>query len=237
MKKIIKIFLRLTVIVIFISCTKDKNVVEDEGISTVIKGNVFDYARGIKISGYKIVFVKVSSGCSNWACGLNSEEIKTVYTDNNGDYTISFNYKLKPGESYAFQDLRFETQTQYEGELLSSSSNGIIAGMINTKNFNVWKPIQLNINAQVLNNIHGSLHVRNEKASSNEQFFNIETIVAQNITGIYSLRTRPDTDIKIIFWYYTGTNPVPVLHEKVFNYHTTLDDVNIVYYTVDCSTF
>lgn len=53
MKKTIKIFLRLTVILIFISCTEkeDKYVIEDEGIPTVIKGNVSDHARGINISG------------------------------------------------------------------------------------------------------------------------------------------------------------------------------------------
>lgn len=110
-------------------------------------------------------------------------------------------------------------------------------GIINTRIVNVWKPIQLNVNVQVLNNIHRPLHIRNEKASSGVQFFNVETIVAQNTTGTYSLRTRPDTDIKIVFWYYTGTNPVPVLHEKAFNYHTMLDDINTAYYTVDCSIF
>jgi hypothetical protein len=234
MKRIIKVFLRLTLMLIFISCTKDENIIEDEGIPTVIKGNVSDHAKGINVSGYKIGLVKYWYNCGGWAaCAIDEEETYTAHTDSNGNYTISFNYKLKSGEFYAFKYY----ETQYQNESLSSSNNAIIAGITNIKNINVWKPIQLNINAQVLNNIHSPLHVRNEKVSNGQSFFNIETIVEQNITGTYSLRTRPDTDIEIIFWYYTGTNPTPVLHQKVFYYHTTLDDINTVNYTIDCSTF
>ena len=79
--------------------------------------------------------------------------------------------------------------------------------------------------------------IRNEIDNGNSSFLNTENIYEENITKTYTLRSKPDTDIKIIFWYYTGGNSARTLHEKVFSYHTTLDDVNTLGFTIDCSTF
>lgn len=67
--------------------------------------------------------------------------------------------------------------------------------------------------------------------------FGSENIYEENITKTYTLRSKPNRDIKIIFWYYTGPNSAPILHEKTFSYRTTLADVHTLNYTIDCSTF
>ena len=227
------------IIVIFVlafnllSCSKDETV--DNGISTVLKGNVSDNIRGINISDYKIVLVKKIYVVNGWNSGTAYETISTAYTDVNGDYTITFNYKLKDDESYAFAK-QYYGNPYYPEYLLNG--DGIKAGQINVNNINAWKPITLNLNVQVLNNNNPSLNVRNEIDTSTNSFLNTEFIYEQNITKTYYLRSKPDTDIKIIFWYYTGNGiSVPTLHAKTFLYHTTLDDINTLNYTIDCSTF
>ncbi len=232
MKNSIKIVLSLILILNFQSCSND-DVLEDTGISTVLKGNVSDNIRGIKIEGYKIVLVKSWSSCSNWMCGIESEEIATTYTDSNGNYEIQFDYKSNDGKSYGLLEQYYGFP--YYPEYLQRTS--IVAGEINLININAWKPIKLELNVEVLNNNYGPLHVRNEIDNSDNSFLNTENIYEQNVFDTYSLRSKPDTDIKIIFWYYIGENPVRVLHQKTILYHTTLDDVNTLNFTIDCSTF
>ncbi len=234
MKNTIKLILSLFILII-VSCSPEDEGIKDKGIPTEIRGNVSDNIRGINIVGYKIKLVKNWRSCSNWMCGWVSEEIETVYTDSYGNYTIKFNYKLNEGESYAFEEQYYGTP--YYPEYLPSSSSGVIAGQTNIKNINAWKPIQLKLNLNILNNNFAPLHVRNEIGDSNESFLNTENIYEPNINKSYYLGSRPNSDIKIIFWYYTGSNPVPTLHQKTVLYHTTLEDVNELNYTIDCSTF
>lgn len=91
MRKPIYIFLSFILIVALFSCKKE-NIL----IPTVLTGHVADTIRGTNISGYKIVLVKSREFCANWMCGTNSEEVATAYTDNSGNYSITFNYKLNP---------------------------------------------------------------------------------------------------------------------------------------------
>ena len=233
MKKIKIICFIFVVAFNLISCSDDSEV--DNGIPTILKGHVSDNIRGINISGYKIVLVKsyyVSNGL--WNSGYANEVIATAYTDDNGDYSITFNYKLKEGESYAFYEQYYGNP--YYPEYLPGGM-GIKAGKTNINNINAWKPIALNLNVQVLNNNNPPLKIRNEIDNSTNSFLNTEFIYEQNISKTYYLRSKPNTDIKIIFWYHTGNNPVQELHQKTFLYHTTLDDVNTLNYTIDCSTF
>jgi hypothetical protein len=228
--KQIYIVLGFTVIITLFSCRKEKDV----ALPTVLKGHVADTIRRINISGYKIVLVKSWRYCANWMCGTKSEEVATANTDSNGDYSITFNYKLNPGESYALQEQYYGTPYYPE---YYSGSGGIDAGKINTRNIYVWKPIELRLNVDVSNNNKPPLMIRNELPNSNTALFGTQNIYEQNIKKTYSLRARPNSDIDIIFWYYTGSNPFPVLHQKKFPYRTTLDDVIILNYTIDCSTF
>lgn len=225
----IRIIISSILILSFISCSKE----DDVGVQTVLKGHVSDNIRGINIEGYKIVLVKSWVSCSNFMCGTSSQEIATTYTDENGDYSITFNYKLSEGESYGLSEQYYGTP--YYSEYLSSKR--IVAGKTNIKDINAWRPIELKLDVKVLNNDNAPLHIRNEIVNGDPRLFGTEFIYEQNIHRTYTLRSRPDTDIKIIFWYYTGDNSARTLHEKTMLYHTTLDDVNALSYTIDCSTF
>ncbi len=235
MRKSIYIFLSFTLIVSLLSCSKKEDMGEkDSGVPTVVKGHVSDTTRGITISGCKIVLVKSWRYCANWMCGTKSEEVATTYTDNNGDYSIAFNYKLNPGESYSLQEQYYGTAYYPEN---NSGTRAIVAGKINTIDTYVWRPIELRLTVEVSNNNKPPLMIRNELANSSKTLFGTQNIYEQNIKKTYSLYSRPNSDIDIIFWYYTGSYSAPVLHQKKFAYRTTLDDVITLNYTIDCSTF
>lgn len=228
MRHVLKVVASFVLLSILASCSK-----EDIGVQTVLKGHVSDNIRGINIEGYKIVLVKSWTSCENFKCGVQSEEVATASTDENGDYSITFNYKLKEGERYTLLEQYYATP--YYPEYLSQIE--IVPGMTNVVNINAWKPIELKLNVEVLNNKSGPLRVRNEVYANNSAFLNVESISEENITKTIVLRSKPNSDIKIIFWYYTGPNAYPTLHQKTFLHRTTLDDVNTLSYTIDCSTF
>ncbi len=231
MRKFIYIVLCLTLVLTVISCSKEKD--DKKGIATVIKGHVSDLIRGIDISGYKIVLVKSWPFCANFACGTKTEEVGTAYTNNNGDYTITFNYKLSPGESYVLSEQYYGIP--YYPEYPSGMAE-ITAGSTNIRNIDAWKPIHLRLNVEVLNNNNPSLNVRSEFSVS-KTLDATEFIYEQNIKKAFTLRSKPNSNINIIFWYYTGSNASPVLHQKTIPFRTTLDDVTTLNYTIDCSTF
>lgn len=228
MKHVLRITAYFVLLLTFASCSE-----EDVGVETVIKGHVSDHTRGINIGGYKVVLVKSWEKCENFMCGSRSQEVATAYTDENGDYSITFNYKLQEGERYTFSEQYYGFP--YYPEYLNTID--IAPGKTNTININAWKPVELKLNVTVLNNVNPPLMIRNEIDASNTSFLNTENIYDENISKTYTLRSKPDTDIKIIFWYYTGTNPFLTLHKKTYLYHTTLEDVNTLDYTIDCSTF
>ncbi len=153
MRKPIYIFLSFILIVALFSCKKE-NIL----IPTVLTGHVADTIRGTNISGYKIVLVKSREFCANWMCGTNSEEVATAYTDNSGNYSITFNYKLNPGESYGLQEQYYGTPYYPE---YYSGSDAIVAGKTNTKDIYVWKPVELRLNVDLLNNNYAPLVIGN----------------------------------------------------------------------------
>ena len=131
-------------------------------------------------------------------CGIASEEVATTYTDSNGNYSITFNYKLKEGESYGLEEQYYGTP-YYPEYLPTTMNNGIIAGQTNILNINAWKPIALKLNLNISNNISAPLHVRNEIGNNNQSFLNTENIYEQNISKTYNLRSRPDSDITVSY--------------------------------------
>lgn len=234
MKTLMKILFGIILFQGLFSCSREEEK-EDKGIATIVKGNVSDNIRNIKLVGYKIKFGISSSGCNNWGCGISTQEVATVITDENGDYSFAFDYKLKEGESYTF-----ELDNQYHGANFhnqNNSSGGIIPGNTNVIDITAWKAIALKLNVTVKNNNNPPLIISNEIGSDNSSFLNVENVYEQNSSKIYNLSTKPNSDIRIVFRYYTGTNPTPVMHQKVFYYHTTFDDVNSLDYTIDCSEF
>ena len=226
-----KSFIKLTIFILLLSlgaCLKRLT-----GVKTVLEGHVSDHARGINISGYRIVLIKSWRECRNFACGWVFDEVATAYTNSNGDYSITFNYKAKQGESYTIQE-------QYNGTLYYPEylQNIIIApGKTNMVSINAWKPVVLKLNLEVLNNISKPLTVGNSMAGDNKTLFNTENIYEQNIKKTYNLKTKPGSDIKVMFWYSDRSSSYPVLHRKELLYHTTPDDVYSLDLQIDCSTF
>jgi hypothetical protein len=232
----IKLLLGLALMLNLFSCSK-----EDIGVRTVIKGRVSDQIRGINISGYKICLVKSWRECENFMCGAKFEEIATTYTDENGNYTITFNHKLNAGESYGLLKQYYSYENPYHPEY--TTGTGIAAGVTNTININAWKPVELRLNLEVVNNANAPLMVGNAIDNSSTidnsttMLFNVENIYEQNITKTYVLRSRPNSDIRILFWYHSGNNSSRRMYEKTIPYRTTAEEVNTLSYKIDCSTF
>ena len=216
------------------SCNRDNEIADaDVGIPTTLSGNVYDYIKNENVKGYKIKFVKSWRACSNWMCGLISEEIATTYTDENGNYEIKFNYNLKEGEEYGLEEQYYGTPYVPEYD----KSEGIIAGKNNTLNIKVWQPIKLTVNLNLSNNINKQLVVGNKILNTNSYLFNTEFIYEGNTTKELIFRTKPNSDISIDFWYYENYNsPNPILHRISFPYHTSTDEVSLDF-DIDCSTF
>lgn len=227
----IRLLVCLPLLLHLASCSKE----EDIGVRTTIQGHVSDQIRGIQISGYKVVLVKGWQQCENFMCGYKSEEIAATHTDANGNYAITFNYKLKQGESYGLVKQYYGYENPYYSEFPTGTR--IVAGAANTININAWKPVELRLNLEVVNNANPPLMVGNIIDESSNRFLNTENIYETNVTETYILRSKPDTDIKIIFWYQSGSNSSRRLYEKIIPYRTTAEAVNTLSYKIDCSTF
>ncbi len=214
----------------FVSCKKEN--ITSISIPTVIKGHVEDPIRGINISGYKVVLIKkvgISNGGLLGMEGTRFEKVSEVYTDNIGDYLISFNYKVEPGQDYYLEEQYYGIPYYHES---SSGTGPIVGGETNIINMIAWKPVELKLNVQILNNINKDLRLRVE-FNGNKTLNATEFIYEQNATKTYILRTKPKSSVNIIFWYYTGMG----LHQKIIPFQTTLNELTNVNLTIDCSTF
>ena len=109
---------------------------------------------------------------------------------------------------------------------------------MNIINMTAWKPVELKLNVRVSNNNTPPLNIRNEWATTSERFLNVVSVFQQNINATHILRTRPDTDINIIFYYTVNYGaPNTTLHQRIIPYHSTLDSTTTLDYVIDCSTF
>lgn len=172
--------------------------------------------------------------CADWNCGTDEIENYLTTTDNNGNYSISFNYKLGPGESYATVEQYYGLPYYHE---YSSGSGTLEAGKTNILNYFSWEPVRLSLTITVSNNNKPPLMVRTEYPANNRITFATEDIFELSTTKTVTLKTRPNSDINIIFWYYTGPMSSPVIHQKSFAYRTTQSPVTSLNYNIDCSTF
>lgn len=238
MKTITKPLLCIPLCWLLIAASCKKENITSNGVSTVIKGHVEDPIRGINISGYKIVLIKkvgISYGGLLGMEGTKFEKVAEAYTDNNGDYLITFNYKVEPGQGYYMAEQYYGTPYYHES---SSGTGPIIGGDTNIINMTAWKPIELKLNVQVINNNIPPLNIRNELVATHERLLNVESIYQQNINGTYILRSRPNSEINIIFYYTVNyASPNPVTHQKIIPYRTTLDSAVTLNFMIDCSTF
>ena len=223
MKIPINTIVGFALLISFSSCSK-------EGVITVVKGNVSDSTRRIKISGYKIVFVKTWRRCANFACGYEMEEVATVYTNNNGDFFIPFNFKLKGGESYTL------VEQYYGNPYYPEYTTSVVytAGTTNFVDINAWKPVEIKLGVEVLNNNEGPLRI-NVQFNGTKSLNATEWVNEQSAKKTYNFRSKPNSDVSIVFWYYARSNGL--LHRKVIPYHTMLNDAATLNYSIDCSTF
>jgi hypothetical protein len=232
MKKSISLLAVLIAIIGLTSCKKEKE--KDKGTPTIIKGNVYDSTRGINIPGYKIYLGKSWQVCANWECWDEMEDVDSATTNTNGDYTISFNYKLKPNERY------FLIEHNYAYYHESTSGGRIVPGITNTINMSVWKPVELIVNIEVLNN---NIELRIACRFDNDKTLNAtEYIYEKNAKKTYTLRAPPNSDVSMHFWYYVWHYNGAIIdgmevHDKVVPLRTTLSDVTTLNFVVDCSTF
>ena len=215
--------LLFSVSVIFFSCKKnDIN-------QTIIRGTVSEKFRGTKIGNYKIILTKSWRCCSDFMCGWCGEEVASVNTDENGNYSIQFNYKLEDGQSYA---LDLDDNSPYSQE--DENTQTIRPGKENVINFQLWKPVKIKLNLRVKNNITPPLIAG--ISIYNNYIFNTENIYEPNVNKTIELWTKPNFNISIDFWYYESYASSK-RHLISIPYTTTLNEVYELDYEVDCSTF
>ena len=180
------------------------------------------------------MLVKKIGPAPGWDGGTEFQTVAEAYTDHNGDYSITFNYKLEPGQGYYLEE-RYYSFPYYDES--SSGSGPILAGATNIINMNVWKPVELKLNVQVINNNVPPLIITNELAT-HKTYFNVQNIYQRDTSGTYVLWSRPKSEINIVFTYIIDyATPNPIRHEKIIPYHTTLDSTATINYVIDCSRF
>lgn len=222
--------LSFTLILFLLSCTKEK----DTGIPTILKGHVSDTIRGINLAGYKIVLVKkTGESCANWECGDVFEDVATTYTNDSGNYSMEFSHHLEPGQAYYLEEqyYGFPYYPEYY-----SGDRGIIPGVVNTRDIYAWKPVELKVTMNVLNNNHPPLVAGAFYPINDKLFFNTER-TTRSETRTVSLWTRPNSNISIDFWYCADGVACCDIHRKRIPFRTTLEDVTYLNYTIDCATF
>lgn len=193
------------------------------GVPTILKGKVADDFRGINIENYKIKLIKSWSCSSDVMGAICTKEIATVYTDKNGYFEIKFDYKLNKGESYGLEEQYYGIP--YKPEYKTNKT--IVAGQENAIEINAWKPITLKINLNLKNNntppFVTGLYYENSK---NDYTFGTNITYEKEIFKTFEIRTRPNSDITIDFWYYenyiSGNSPK---HFKSIPYKTGLSDI------------
>lgn len=241
-----KIFLSVFAIFSLVSCTDEadlhlKQPDSDPGIPTEVKGNVRDYLRGNNISGFKVEIAKIWRVKGSGLLGY--EIIGRAVTDSEGNYSIKFNHAVRSYQkdvtyefsNYFVGNYNYDFNTNYYYRIPYAANNSIKIGETGTVNIAATKLIELEITTNVLNNNHGPLSI----------YYNAPGVIMyapnkvslQNTTEISRLRARPDQDVDITYSYFTTINNERIRHDKKFPYHPTIDDVNRLNYTVDCSTF
>lgn len=212
--------------VIFFSCERN----DMAGTQTVVKGNVSDKYRGTKIENYKVTLIKAWRCCSNFMCGWCREEVTTVYTDKDGNYSIPFNYKVKEGQSYAID-------RNYDSPYLpdDTTDRKIVAGKENIIDIVLWQPVKLKLNLDIKNNIAPPLMVN--VRFNNDYTYGTDNSYEKEVIKTTDLWTRPSSNVFIEFWYFEDYIHGNGLHQKTIPYTTSLDSVSEMSYEVDCSTF
>ena len=146
---------------------------------------------------------------------------------------INYNYKLTEGESYGLEEQH--CGTPYLPEYMYADK--ITTGKENVIKINAWKPIVLQLNMNIVNNNAPPLVA--ELNCNNNYTFGTEFTYEQTISKTVNIRTRPNSNIKIDFWYNKGKDQWgnSIRHLKTIDYKTSLDDFTALDFDIDCSQF
>lgn len=241
--KTMKLFVILIIMFFLNSCEKDEIRDELPGVSTSISGNVKDYHRNINVSNFEIKLIKFWL-CPNGGIGPNycSKVIATTYSDLNGNYLLNFDSNLRSDESYRIACNEIDTNN-YFYEFVSATgefyrdydTSNLVAGENNILNLNAWIPIKLKFNLTVLNNHTPPLNT-NIEFNDNYDFGTQRTYDHFNT---FELKTRPNSEINIKFWYienYTSNSPIFHFAPNII-YQTDETEVTELNFEIDCNTF
>ncbi len=230
-------------LIILISCEKDDVREELPGTPTTISGNVKDYHRNINVENFEIKLIKVWS-CSGGGLYPNycQNEIAKVITDINGNYHLNFEYNLREDEWYRIELNDIETNNYFYDFVSSSGEfpyeydiSYLTEGEDNIININAYIPIKLKFNLTVINNHTPPLNTAILYNGDQE----LGTRSTYNESNTFEIRTRPNSEVNIKFWYienYNSSNPI--FHYAPFEtVQTTENEITELDYEVDCNEF
>lgn len=241
--KTIKLLVILIMTFFLNSCEKDDVREELQGITTSISGNVKDYHRSLNVSNFEIKLLKFWK-CPDGGIGTNycSKVIATTYSDLNGNYQLNFDYNLRSDESYQIAFNEIETNN-YFYEFVSSTgefyrdynTSSLVKGENNVLNLNAWIPIKIKFNLTVLNN-HTTPLITGIVYNNN---FDFGTEFTYNSLNTFEIKTRPNSQINIKFWYIENYNTSsPIFHyAPTIPYLTNETELTELNYQIDCNTF
>ncbi len=160
---------------------------------------------------------------------IKQEEVKTVFSDQNGNYSILFDYIVDNSkEDYAYF-LRADNDQGNIAEVMDT--NAIQPGKSNERDVNAWKPIDIKINMQVSNNNNPPLYISTNRTLESGTFSN--TAVSGNGNIEVGLKAKRSASMLVKFYYFQS-NIMHVLPKSI----TTNNNENQTFsFVVDCSQF
>ncbi|MHA7059919.1 hypothetical protein ACWGOQ_0022015 [Aquimarina sp. M1] len=229
MKKFVLNSLVIIIIQLLISCDTDDG---QASVVTTIKGRVYDVERNVNVEDFRIVLGTVECKFVNFAYGCPSSPIDSVWTDTNGNYSITYNHVL--GKDHAL--LKQYYGTPYYTEVIQKDS--IIPGQENIKDIDAWYPVILELDLKIRNNDYEPLTIANGVIENDNisYLFGSQNVFEQEKDTLIYLRTKPNSDIEVRFTYATGYS-----NEDFHNYReviqTGVEDTLRKSYLIDCSSF
>ncbi|AXT58285.1 hypothetical protein J8L88_18620 [Aquimarina sp. MMG015] len=229
MKKFVLKSLTIIIVQLLISCGSDD---DQTSVLTTLKGRVYDVERKVDVKDFKLVLGTIDCRFSNSLNGCFTDPVDSVWTDEKGNYSITYNHVL--GKKYNL--LKQYYGTSYYTEIIQKDS--IIPGKENIKDVDAWYPVILALNLKIRNNNNEPLTVGNGIVDNDNisYSFGTQNIFEQEKDTLIYLRTKPNSDIEVRFTYSTGNFNEDFHHYREIA-QTNLADTLRLSYTIDCSTF
>ncbi|WP_027377719.1 hypothetical protein [Kaistella palustris] len=226
-------FLILLLTLVMICCTdRTANEGSPFQVRTIVSGKVYDYQRNIPVPDYLVTVQRsYRDFCGYMGC-TKTEDIASVKTDRNGNYTIPFNYILDTAKENYSYCISAENSDGYIAEPVSNLN--LIAGAENIRDVNAWKPIKVNFNLNITDCTSPPVIVSTLLNSESGTFNSIT--VQNNGASAVQLLAKPSSDMLIRFYYFEGGN-YSLTHVLEKQFITTNDEEQVFSFDVDCSQF